>query len=101
MDSLKEVVHRVVAGYAGRGLNNISYLTQNEDGSVLTVVDFARIRGEHQAGVSVVVRIIEDHVIVERDQNDKIVRDALIQAGVPPERIILAYRGEALPETAM
>lgn len=101
MDSLKDVVHRVVSGYAGRGLNSIGYLTQNDDGSVLTVTDFARIRGEHISGISLIVRIIDERVIVERDQNDKIVKDALIQAGVPREMIILAYAGEPVPETAM
>jgi len=101
MDSLKDVVRRVVSGYAGPGLNSVSYLTQNDDGSVLTVTDFARIRGEHISGISLVVRIIDDRVIVERDQNDKIVKDALVQAGVPRARIILAYAGEPVPETAM
>ena len=101
MDSLKDVVRHVVLAYAGRGLNSISYLTQNEDGSVLTVTDFARIRGEHLSGISLIVRIIDDQVIVERDQNDKIVKEALMQAGVPREKIILAYAGEPVPETAL
>jgi hypothetical protein len=99
MDSLKEVVQRVVSGYAGRGLNSISYLTQNDDGSVLTVTDFARIQGKHISGISLIVRIVDEFVIVERDQNDKIVKDALLQAGVPREKIILAYKGEPVPET--
>src|SRR5258707_14396967 len=99
MDSMKEVVHQVVKGYAGTGLNGISYLTQNEDGSVLTITDFARIRGEHISGVSLVVRIVDDAVIIERDQNDKIVKDALMQAGIPREKIILSYAGEPIPES--
>jgi hypothetical protein len=98
MDSLKDAVRQVVSGYAGKGLNGISYLTQSDDGSVLTVTDFARIRGEHVSGVSLVVRIIDGLVIVERDQNDKIVKDALIQAGIPRENIILANVGEPIPE---
>ena len=99
MDSIREKVHQVVAGYAGTGLNGISYLTQSDDGSVLTVTDFARIRGQHISGVSLVVRIVDDTIIVERDQNDKIVKDALIQAGIPREKIILAYAGEPIPES--
>ena len=99
MDSLKDVVRQVVAGYAGKGLNGISYLTQSEDSSVFTVTDFARIRGEHISGVSLMVRIVGDLVIVERDQNDKILKNALIQAGIPREKIILAYSGEPVPET--
>jgi hypothetical protein len=100
MDSLKETVRQVVAGYAGRGLNGISYLTQSDDGSVITLTDFARVRRQHISGVSLVVRVIGDLIIVERDQNDKIVKDALIQAGVPREKIILAYANEAIPEAA-
>jgi len=99
MGPLKEIVQRVVADYAGEGLNGVSYLTKSEDGSVLTVTDFARIRGEHVSGISLVVRVVDDFVIVERDQNDKIVLDALIQAGVPREQIILAYMGEPVPES--
>jgi hypothetical protein len=47
------------------------------------------------------VRIVDDLIIVERDQNDKILKDALIQAGVPREKIILAYSGEPVPETTL
>jgi len=97
MAKLKDTVRQVMAGYAGKGLNSISYLTQSDDGTVLTITDFAQIRGEHVMGVSLVVRIAGDTVIVERDQNDKIVRDALIEAGIPPEQIILAYAGAPAP----
>ena len=98
MDSLRDKVKQVVSGYAGKALNGISYLTQNDDGSVLTVTDFARIRGKHISGVSLIVRIVDNLIIVERDQNDKIVKDALVQAGIPREQIILAYAGEFVPE---
>ena len=101
MDSMKEIVNQVVAGYAGRGLNGVSYLTRSDDRSVFTVTDFARVRGEHISGISLVVRIVDDLIIVERDQNDKIVKDALVQAGIPREKIILAYAGEAIPETTI
>jgi hypothetical protein len=101
MASLKDTVREVVAGYAGKGLNGISYLTQNADGTVLTVTDFARIRGEHIFGISLVVRVVDDLIIVERDQNDKIVLDALLQAGIPREKVILAYAGEPLPEAVV
>lgn len=98
MDSLKETVHEVLAGYTGEGWNSISYLTHNKDSSIFTITDFARINGDHFVGVSVIVRISNEMIIVERDQNDKIVKDALVQAGVPREKIILAYAGEPIPE---
>ena len=98
MDTLKPTVHNVVAGYAGNVLNGYSYLTQNEDGSVYTVVDVAQVKGKHISGVSLVVRIVADKVIVERDQNDKVIVDALVQAGIKRRDIILAYAGESMPE---
>lgn len=100
MDTLKAMMERVIAGYAGEGLNGISYLTRREGGNVLTVTDFARIAGRHIVGVSVVVRLIGDKVIIERDQNDKLVLDALIEAGIPRDHIIAAYAGEAVPLSA-
>lgn len=98
MDTLKQTVRQVVAGYTGKVLNGYSYLTQNEDGNVFTVVDVAQIKGRHVSGVSLVVRIVADKVIIERDQNDKVAVDALMQAGIRREDIILAYAGEDVPE---
>jgi len=100
MDTLKEIVHEVVAGYAGKALNGYSYLTQSLEGDVYTVVDVARVKQQHISGVSLVVRIVDDKVIVERDQNNKPLVDALIQAGIPREMIILAYTGEDVPDLA-
>ncbi len=98
MDTLKQTVRDVVAGYAGKVLNGYSFLTQSEDGSVYTVVDVAQVKGKHISGVSLVVRIVGDKIIVERDQNDKVIVDALVQAGIKRNDIILAYAGEDVPE---
>lgn len=98
MDTLRKIVYDVIGGYAGEGLNSVSHLTQDHDGTVFTVTDFARIDGKHVAGISLVVRLIGALVVVERDQNDKLVLDALLQAGIPREQIILAYAGETIPE---
>jgi hypothetical protein len=98
MDNLKQIVQRVVAGYAKDGLNCISYLTQSEDGNLLTVVDIEDGPQTHDMDISVVVRIIGEQVVIERDLNNKLVVDALVQAGVERKHIILAYAGESVPE---
>jgi hypothetical protein len=97
-DTLKRIVRAVVSGYAGKVLNGYSYLTYNDDDTVFTVVDVARLKQQHVSGVSLTVRIAGSKVIVERDQNDKLLVDALTQAGVAREDIILAYTGEPVPE---
>lgn len=98
MDTLKEITYRVVSGYAGEGLNGISYLTQSADGNVLTVTDFAEVQGKRITGISLVVRLIGNFVVIERDQNDKLIVDALLEAGIPRSQIVLAYAGEPVPE---
>jgi hypothetical protein len=98
MNTLKQTVYEVVAKYAGRALNGRSYLTQSADGDILTVVNISKQAGKHHCGVGVIVRIVGDHIIIERDQSDKLIVDALVQAGVPREQIILAYAGEMVPE---
>jgi hypothetical protein len=46
------------------------------------------------------VRIVNGQVIILRDQNNKPLVEALMQAGVPREQIVLAYAGEKIEETA-
>lgn len=98
MATLKQTVHQVVSEYAKDGLNCISYLTQNNDGSLLTVVDIEN--KPHDMDVSLVVRILGEQIVIERDLNNKPAVDALVQAGIDRKDIILAYAGEAVPEAA-
>jgi hypothetical protein len=101
MDTLKSKLQTAVSEYAGKVFNGSSYLTQSEDATVFTVVIVARIKGEHISNVSLVARIADDMIIIERDQNDKPLVDALVQAGIPREKIILAYAGEPVPDAIL
>lgn len=99
MDTLIVRVHQIVSGYARKGLNGESFLTKSDDGRILSVVGVGRLGGKHISNVSLVVRIEGDVIIIERDQNEKLLVDALVQAGIPRAQIILAYVGEPVPET--
>jgi hypothetical protein len=98
MNSLKDTVRAVMMGYARKGLNSHSVLTYNDDNTILSVVTVPK--GKSSSFVSLLVRILADTVIIERDQNEKPLVDALIQAGIPRSQIILAYAGEPVPEVA-
>ncbi len=91
---LKETLRYVMDDYAGVGLNGRSYLTSSADGKVLAVVTMARVRDQHIAEADLIVRLVDDQVIIEQDLNDKVLVDALVQAGVPRSQIVLAYAGE-------
>ena len=100
MDTLKATVKNAVKGYAVKGLNSDAYLTISPDENLLTVVDIAHIHGQRIVATSLIVRIVNNQVIVEHDDNNKPLVDALLQAGVPRSKIILAYLGERVPEVA-
>ena len=96
----KRKIYEALQPYAGKGLNGESYLTHNFDWSVFALITLQQSASKNQVGVSIIVRIVGEHIIIERDQNDKLVVDALVQAGVPREEISLAYAGEQVPELA-
>lgn len=100
MDGLKETLVNVLRDYAGKGLNSYSYLTHSDDGQFYTVISIGQVRDKQIVETGLVVRLLHDKIVIERDINDKILADALMQAGVPREQIILAYAGETVEETA-
>jgi hypothetical protein len=95
MDNMRNTVRTAMLGYARKGLNSHSYLTHNDDGTILAVITVPQ--GKDRPFMSLLVRILPEIIIIERDQNDKPLVDALIQAGIPREHIVLAYAGEPAP----
>jgi hypothetical protein len=100
MDSLKETVTAVLAKYATPPVNGRAVLTTANDGKFLTVVGVGKVHNERFANTYQIVEIVDDYVIIHLDKADKIVADALVQAGIPRSKIILAYKGEPIPEAA-
>ena len=98
MDTLKQTVKKALEGYAVKGLNSDAYLTVSPDENLLTVVDIAQSGGQRIVETSLIVRLLNDQVIVEHDDNNKPLVDVLVQLGIPRSRIILAYLGEPVSE---
>jgi hypothetical protein len=100
MDNIIDRLVEVMAAYAGRDLNGESFLTFNDDRTVMTVISIGDLRGQHFAVASVVARITDGHIVIEHDINDKPLVDALVAVGVPRQQIILAYAGESHSDAA-
>jgi hypothetical protein len=100
VEILRAVLIEELKLYAVDALNGKAYLTQSDDKSVFAVVDVAHLGNKRFANAGLIVRIVNDFVIIEHDMNDKPLVDALVQAGIPHAQIILAYAGEPIPETA-
>jgi hypothetical protein len=99
MENLANIVREAMSTYATEGENGYSYLTQTIDGDVFTVVYVSQQLGKMVIDTGLLVRIVNGQVIILRDQNNKPLVEALMQAGVPRERIMLAYAGEKVEET--
>jgi hypothetical protein len=100
MDTLSQTVKKAMQGYAVKGLNSDAYLTVSLDENLLTVVDIAHVGGQRIVATSLIVRLYKDQVVIEHDDNNKPLVDALVQMGIPRNKIILAYLGESVPEVA-
>ncbi|HEX2620317.1 MAG TPA: element excision factor XisI family protein [Phototrophicaceae bacterium] len=96
MDTLKQSLLDVMKGYAGEGLNGVSYLTYDDEHNIFTVVGIATLGKERIVDNDLVVRLVGDRIVIEYDVNDKPLYEALMQAGFPREQIILAYAGETV-----
>jgi hypothetical protein len=98
MDHVIQILKNVLNGYAGRALNGYSYLTSSADQQLFAVVSVGEVAGQHIVDTGLIVRVLNDRLIVERDLNDKPLVDALLEAGVPRKQIVLAYAGEQVEE---
>lgn len=99
MDKLIELVEKEVGSYAGEMANGYAYLTVGSDRRVFTVVSVGKIKDRRITHLSLLVRLVGDRVVIEEDDSNKPLVDALVQAGIPRDQIILAYAGEPVPET--
>ncbi len=100
MDRLTDILRRVLEGYIGEALNGFSYLTANQEQTAFTVVSVGYLPDKRIVDAGLIVRVVGERIIIERDVNDKPLVDALLQAGIPRAQIVLAYAGEAVENSA-
>ena len=100
MDRLIDSLKNALDAYTGEALNGYSYLTESQDGTIFTVVSVGYLPDKRIVDAGLIVCLIGDRIVIERDVNDKPLVDALLQAKVPREQIVLAYAGEPVEESA-
>ena len=91
-------LEKVIESYTGEGLNGYAYLSHDPVKDVYTVISVGYIKKQRFVDANLIIRVMGDQIIVERDMNDKPLVDALLQAGIPRSQIVLAYAGEPAPE---
>ncbi len=100
MDTLKTTFQAVIEGYTGEGLNGHAFLVHDPVLDIYSVISVGYVRQRRVTDANLIVRLTANQIIIERDMNDKTLADALVQAGIPRQSIILAYAGEPVPESA-
>ncbi len=100
MDSLKQRLITSLERFAGEGLGGYAFLTVNAEANVFVVTDIAITQGKREVHTSIFVRLLGETILIEQDDNEPPLVDALLQAGIPRSQIILAYAGEPVPESA-
>ena len=92
-------LRQVLEGYTGEALNGYSYLAESKDGTVFSVVSVGYLPDKRMVDVGLIVRVVGDRIIIERDVNHKPLVDALLQANISRQQIVLAYVGEPVEES--
>ncbi len=100
MDPLAELVKGQVFWYAGGGLGVELVTLANDAQQVYAIAVIDAPSYKQPPEFMILARVKGDRVIVEADTTDRPLVDALVAAGIPREKIVLAYAGEPLPEGA-
>lgn len=98
MDNMKNTLINVLNGYVRKGANGYTELTRNIDENLFTLIATGHNAEKRFTFTALIVQIVADTIIIEEDRNSKPLVDALLQAGIPRENIILAYAGEKVPD---
>jgi hypothetical protein len=104
MATLAEIVKDYVFAYAGGanrtgggfGLEIFPFANDELQAYAVNIID-TPIR-KQPAGIVVLAHIADDNVIIDEDNTDRPLINALVRAGVPRENIILVYAGEPVPQ---
>jgi hypothetical protein len=107
MENLAQVLSQEVRKYAGSGwganLRLFPILDDNNHTYTVIAVDNPRndkiYSDPDSTGIVVFARIVDNKIVIETDNTDKQLVDALLQQSVPREQIILAYADEPAPDT--
>jgi hypothetical protein len=99
IDSIQQTLAKEVSAYSQViSLDTHHYYLDNKNGTYAVLVvpqpNAKRITG---ARVVVMAHIQDDMIVIDADNTDTPLVEALVSAGVPRAKIVLAYNGEKQP----
>jgi XisI protein len=97
MASLNEIVKEVVYSYTWKGLDLKTFRGTHAEENAFSVMVVDYPVHQQDAGIVVMAHIEGDLVVIDADNTDRPLVDKLVEAGIPREKIILAYVGDKIP----
>lgn len=96
--NLAEALQDEISWYHAKGIGSTAYFVLNQAEQVYCVMSVPHQQTEnYHARPIVMAHIHEDFVVIDADNTDKPLYERLERAGIPREKIILAYLGETVP----
>jgi hypothetical protein len=99
-DTLRSHLKTALRGYVKPARNGYTFLTTDPAETRFVVTGIGHTHRGRVVNAAIIVQLVGNKIIIERDINSKPLADDLLYLGVPREQIILAYVGEAVPELA-
>jgi hypothetical protein len=98
--TLADITRREVNLYAAYSPLATMYRVADEEQQIYAVIIIEDDPEQRPAWVVVMAQVVGDCIVILEDRTDKPLVDALmINGGVPRDKIVLAYRGESLPDS--
>ena len=82
-----ELLITEMSKYAVPGYNSVSYMTENTAQRLYTVVTTVTEPDNRYSFTDLYVRVLGDKIIIEYDANSDPLYEALLQAGIPREKL--------------
>lgn len=97
---LEHIVRHEVEQYQTPGLKATTYYIEDIARQIflVMVVPAQDHPKPFKARAVVMARIVNDYVVIDEDATDRPLHHELVRAGIPREKIVLAYAGETLPD---
>jgi hypothetical protein len=100
-DMLAQITRTEVKKYVANSDTSKLYPILDDEQKLYAVVGVPHLPRPWPSRVIVMAQVVDDKVVIIEDITDKSLVDALVHnAGVPRDKIILAYKGETMPEAA-
>ncbi|MCU0482290.1 MAG: XisI protein [Anaerolineae bacterium] len=98
--SLAEALKQELTWYANTiGYKTTTYFFCDDEHQKYIIVDATNpdFPGDYSVAIMMMAHIENGYIVVDADNTDKPLYEGLMHAGIPREKIILAYAGERVP----